>query len=235
MTNAKTGSWRGGVGWPALLLVLAVAGVLAGTAGAGTAYWLLSRYTLHLPVQAQRLQVQLPADLPVEVEILPQAAADAPLQAIPVRIDERFRTLVRVDTQVPVRMTVPFRGEVPVDITLPLKTRVKTRVLGIEMELPVEGRIPLQFNLPVDLSIPIDQTLPMRFDLPVTTRINQTVNVQVPTQQAARIRLREARLDVTVNDSEIAVPLAWLWLVGPGRDGEPAPQLGPLRTPPPRP
>ncbi len=232
MTSAKAGLWRDGVSWPALCLVLALVAVLAGTAGAGAAYWLLSRYTLHLPVQAQRLQVNLPGELPVEVEIQPQAATDGDtLQEIPVQIDEQFRTQVRVDTQIPVRMTVPFRGEVPVNITLPLDTRVRTRVLGMNLELPIQGQIPLRFSLPVDLSIPINQTLPMRFDLPVTTRIRQTVGVKVPTQQTARIRLRDPRLEVMVSDSEIAVPLAWLWLAGSGQDAGDLPQLGPLRAP----
>ncbi|HXG28235.1 MAG TPA: hypothetical protein VNJ47_05230, partial [Nevskiales bacterium] len=159
MADAQTPWRRAGVSWPALLLLLAVLAVAAAAAGAGAAYWLVLRYTLHVPVPAQPLRVRLPEQLPVEVEILPQPPGEGvTLQEIPVQIDERFATRVRVDTQVPVRLAVPFRGEVPVDITLPLKTRVRTRVLGMSLELPVEGEIPLQFRLPVDVSIPIDRS-----------------------------------------------------------------------------
>ncbi|MGH8458413.1 MAG: hypothetical protein ACRESV_03600, partial [Nevskiales bacterium] len=152
------------------------------------------------------------------------------LREFPVRVNDSFRTVVRVDTRVPIRMNVPFRGQVPVDLTLPLKTRVRTRVLGVNMELPIEGEIPLRFSLPVDLSIPIDQTVPMKFDLPVNTHIDQMVNVKVQTQQAARIRLRESTLPVALQAGEIAVPLSWLSLTAPADNGE-ATRLGPLARP----
>jgi len=98
------------------------------------------------------------------------------------------------------------------------------------MELPVEGEIPLRFSLPVDLLIPIDQTVPMKFDLPVNTHINQLVKVQVQTQQAARISLRDPTMPVTLQAGEIAVPLSWLSLVGPENNGPPS-RLGPLQPP----
>lgn len=216
---------------PVLALCLALL-LAAGLAGAGAAWWVLSRYTLSLPLRSQPLQVRLPDTLPVEVEILPQPVdGNAPTQTLPVRIDDTFRTTVRVDTRVPIRMQVPFRAEVPVDITLPVKTRVRTRLLGVAMELPIEAEIPLRFSLPVSLDIPIDQSVPMKLDLPVSTRINQIVNVQVQTQQTARILLRQPVLEVVLDDGEISVPLSWLSLLGPQKNGAPS-RLGPISLPP---
>lgn len=236
MDLEKNSRIHAGMGWRSLLLALALFAVISAATGAGVAYWILMRYTLHLPLQTQRLNVILPEQLPVEVEILSQdevtaTGDDIALREFPVQINDYFKTVVRVDTQLPIRMTVPFHGEVPVNLTLPLDTKVKTRVLGINMELPIKGEIPLRFNLPVDLLIPIDQTLPMKFDLPVNTHINQMVNVKVRTQQAARIRLRDPNLAVTVQEGEISVPLSWLSLVAPASNGE-AQQLGPLARPP---
>jgi hypothetical protein len=224
------------VSWRGLLLVLLFLVVLSAAAGAGAAWWVMLRFTLHLPLQPQQVEVRLPEDLPVQVEVAPQdpdSAADVPMQSFPVRVNDTFRTVVRVDTRVPVRMRVPFRGEVPVNLDLPINTRVKTRVLGLPLEVPVEGVIPLRFSLPVDMVIPIDQVIPMKFDLPVRTHIDQTVRVQVQTRQTARIHLHDPTLAVTLQAGEIAVPLSWLSLVGPG-NGEPT-RLGPLVQPPLRP
>lgn len=235
MVSAANSRISAGVSWRSLLLMLALFALVSATAGAGAAYWILMRYTLHLPMETQRLNVLLPEHLPVDVEILQQDAAvvtdAATLREFPVHIDDTFKTVVRVDTRVPVRMTVPFQGVVPVNMTLPLNTKIKTRVLGVNMELPIEGEIPLRFSLPVDLSVQIDQTLPMKFDLPVNTRINQRVNVKVQTQQAARIRLRDPRLPVTLQEGEIAVPLSWLSLTALP-DNDEATRLGPLARPP---
>ncbi len=225
------------VSWRGLLLALLLFALVSAAAGGITAYWILSRYSLQMPLRAQALQVRLPEQLPVEVEIFPPALDDpalrqaANLQVLPIHIDERFKTVVRVDTRLPIRMNVPYKGDIPVDITLPLKTKVRTRVLGINMELPVEGEIPLRFRLPVDLLIPIEQTLPMKLDLPVETRINQIVHVKIPTRQAARITLQEPSLDVILEKGEIAVPLSWLSLVRDGGMGEET-RLGPLAYPP---
>jgi hypothetical protein len=221
------------VSWHGLLLTLLLLVLLSAAAGAAAAYWVILRYTLHLPLQAQQVKVVLPDQLPVAVEVMPPEAvaeAGASTQEFPVRVDDTFRTVVRVDTRFPVRMSVPFRGEVPVDLTLPVNTKVRTRVLGVPLQVPVEGEIPLHFKLPVDLMIPIDQVLPLKFDLPVSTRIDQTVRVRVQTRQLARIRLHDPNLPVTLQSGEIAVPLAWLSLVGPG-NGEPE-RLGPLAQPP---
>lgn len=223
------------VSWRGLLLTLALLVVVSAAAGAGAAYWVMQRYALHMPLRTQTLSVRLPAELPVEVEILPQApeaTADDPGQTFPVRVNDTFSTTVRVNTRFPLKMNVPFRGEIPVDLDLPVSTTIRTRVLGVPLELPVEGEIPLHFRLPVDLVIPIDQTLPMKFDLPVSTRIDQTVNVEVRAQQHARIRLRDAPLPVTVLSGEVAVPLSWLSLVGPDEDAVFG-RLGPLRHPEP--
>ncbi len=221
-----------GVSWPMLLLVIALVIVACAATAAGTAYWVIKRYTLHMPLDNQRLNVQLPEQLPVEVEILQQDNAvmtDASeMRAFPVLIDENFRSRVRVDTRVPIRMNVPFKGEVPVDITVPVDTTVKTRVLGINMELPITASIPLRFNLPVDLVIPIEQTVPMHLDLPVNTHIKQQVTVRVQTRQAARIRLQEPVLEVDLQGSEIAVPLSWVSLTAPANNGNPV-TLGPMR------
>ncbi len=238
MTSIANARISAGVSWRGLLLMLVLFAVVSAAAGAGAAYWILLRYTLHLPLMGQPLKVLLPEHLPVEVEILPQEVASKPdesvMRTFPVRINDTFKTVVRVDTQIPIRMNVPYRGEVPVDLTLPVNTKVRTRVLGVNLELPVEGEIPLRFKLPVDLMIPIDQVLPMKFDLPVNTRIDQMVNVKVQTQQAARIRLYDPALAVTLQAGEIAVPLSWLSLVGPADNGEPS-RLGPLAQPPPKP
>jgi hypothetical protein len=232
MSTALHSQTRAAVGWRGLLAMFALFAVVSAATGAGAAYWILKRYTLHLPLDTQHLNVRLPEHLPVEVEILPQdTTAATELRDFPVRVNDNFKTVVRVDTRVPVRINVPFRGEVPVDLVLPLKTRVKTRVLGVNMELPIEGEIPLRFKLPVNLMIPIDQTLPMKFDLPVNTRIDQIVNIQVQTLQAARIRLRDPGLRVTLQDGEFVVPLSWLSLTAPTDNGE-ASQLGPLARPP---
>lgn len=229
IVNSQT---RAVPGWRSLLLMFVLFAVVSAATGAGVAYWILVRYTLHLPLETQRLNVLLPELMPVEVEILPQdTTAATELRDFPVHINDNFKTVVRVDTRIPVRMNVPFRGEVPVDLVLPVKTRVKTRVLGVNMELPIEGNIPLRFKLPVDLMIPINQTLPMKFDLPVNTHIEQAVNIKVQTQQAAQIRLREPSLAVTLQRSEFAIPLSWLSLTAPADNGK-ATQLGPLASPP---
>lgn len=230
--SASAGTYRTSVSSLArqlglILLVLAVC--LA--AGAGGAYWVLARYSVHVPLHEQALQVSMPDDLPVSVEVVGAGdigAAVADERGVPVRLDEYLDVNVMVDTEVPVNTEVHYRGSLPVKARIPVDTQMKTQLMGMDVMVPVQGTIPVDLALPVDLRIPINQAVKFKFTAPVRARVNQTVYIPVRAKLAARIRFDDPSLQIMVRQAQLALPLDQIWLTGPSPFGRGERALGPL-------
>lgn len=213
------------------LILLSLSALLA---GAGMTYWLLAHYTAHLPLQNQTLNVAMPPDLPVRVDVINAGAADvatdpAPSESgIPVRLNETLNLKVSFDSMVPLRMEVRYHGEIPVKTTVPLNTTVSTRVLGVPLNLPVQGEIPLELKLPVDLKIPIDQPVRLRFTAPLSAQIDQVVHIPLRARLDARIQFADPIIPITVREAELGLPLNALSLSGPPLFGDAIVTLGPI-------
>lgn len=225
--NKQSASWRRLLA-PALLVIF-----FAAAAGAAGAYWMLARYTAHVPLRDQSLEAILPPDLPVRVEVLSaQGAAGAEgsddAQGVPVRLHETLHLNADFDAEVPLRMTVHYRGEIPVKAQVPVNTQIQTRVLGIAMTLPIQGAIPLDLKLPVDLVIPVNQAVRLKFSAPVTARVDQVVHIPLRAELDTRIRFTDATIPIRVRRAELELPLKRLSLSGPALVGGGLWTFGPL-------
>ncbi len=200
--------------WRRVVALLVLLTVLAAAAGAIAATFVVSRFTAYVPLDDQQLKIVMPDQLPVQVELLADSTDAQP--GVPVRLNERLKLEVAFDTMVPLKLTVNYRGAIPVRADIPINTTVRTRVLGVEMELPIEGSIPLDLSLPVDLAIPIDQSVRLKFTAPVTAQIDQLVHIPLRATLDAKVRFDDPRIPVTVEDTQLALPLRDLRLGGPG-------------------
>jgi hypothetical protein len=227
---ARPPSWKG------IISLLLLTAVIAAAVGALIATLVVSGFTAHVPLLDQRLNIVMPPDLPVQVEVLQAGAPGAPPDAstgVPVRLNETLKLNVDFDTMVPLRMNVRYRGSIPVKTDIPINTQVRTRVLGVTMTLPIEGSIPLNLSLPVDLNIPIDQLVRLKFSAPLSGRINQIVHIPLRASLEARIRFADPLIPITVRQTELALPLRDLWLSGPTPLGGTPWKLGPMADPAP--
>lgn len=188
-----------------VILVLVAVAAVAGVAGG---QWVLRHAVVHVPLHDQPLAVRMPADMPVTVEVL---AAGAPGAAnrdgVPVRLREQLQLRVDMDAEVPLALTVRYVGEIPVRAEIPVDTAIDTRVMGVNMTLPIKGTIPLDFMLPLDLTIPIEQDVRLDFSAPMSAHIDQDVTIPLRAGLDARIRFGEAPIDLMLQESELVLPL----------------------------
>lgn len=205
-TAPATGISRGG-----LLLAFLGFGVFSSALGAAATWWVLSHYSVQVPIIGQPLSISLPDELPVKVDILEPKPGEPPMQELgklPLRLEDTLKVNIKLDTTIPLQMVVPLQTNIPIKGVVPLDTWISTRVLGIPMRLPVSGKVPLDFKLPLNLRIPIDQPVRIKFTAPIDVHVNDTIEVPMRAGQAMRIRFETDTLPITIKSGEFTVPLS---------------------------
>lgn len=179
-----------------------------------------SRCAARVSLAGQTLNVAMPADLPVDVEVieagpprLPEPASSS-ASGVPVRLKETLSLVAHIDARVPLKTTVRYVGRIPIKASVPLNATVRTTVLGIPITAPVRGEMPIDLQLPVDLSIPIDQPIHLKLDAPITATIDQVVHIPLRANLKTRISFADASIPVGVTPSELTLPLAKIRLTG---------------------
>lgn len=211
------------VSWRAFLLYQFIWLALAAGAGAGGAYWLITRYNLAVPVMDQNLRIKLPDQLQVGIELVQMqpeaqvAGEDVEMVFLPLHLKDSLEVMTEVDAMVPLKLNVPYEGEVQVRATLPIDMTVETRFLGIPMNMPVKADVPIDALIPVKMSVPIDQKIRIKMKMPVKATLDHKVNIPIPAKQTAKIAMESDAMDITVQDSEIMMPLSGVTLKRPER------------------
>jgi len=102
--------------------------------------------------------------LPIDAEIALQEHVDVPVN-------------LQIDQVIPVDIVVPFseQVDVPIDEIIRIDERFTIRVLGQDVEVPIQGNIPIK----LDVRVPIDKQIPIRADIPVAFPISETLPVEM--------------------------------------------------------
>ena len=189
------------VTWKALiltsLLLLTLMTALAGAA----AWWAFGHMAARVVLRDQPADIRLPESLAVKAAVS-KAIHVRVHQVLPVRVPidqvlsipmpDAIEVKVHLETSVPIALDIPVEHTLQVDQSFDLDTTVRTRVLGIPINLPIKGRIPLKAQVPIKLVVPVRQTLPVVLDVPATVRLSEPLRARVQTVIEARIPIRES-------------------------------------------
>jgi hypothetical protein len=224
------------VSWRALLPLLALVGVLSTVMGMLGSWWFLGHFQARVPLGGQPMVVTMPEGVPVQVAVdavETGTEANAAARSIPMRFKETMRVVAHIDSRIPINTVVPYHAEIPLKTTLHVDTKAKTRILGIDVTLPVVADIPVDLTIPVDLSVPINQKVPLKMSLPVKADIDQIVQIPVPGSFTSRLSFPQGPMRLDIQGTDMQVPLWAVTLqgtlpalgpveLGPVRQGSPA-------------
>lgn len=228
------------VTWRLLILTVACLMVAMGALSGAVAWWAWHNLAARVVLTEQQAEIALPKELAVRAQVDQKVLVTLD-QSLPVRvpfqqdvsipIEGEIPIQVSVDTVVPIAIDVPVKHTLQVDQVIELDTRVKTRLLGFEVTLPIKGRIPVKADVPIDLSIPVRKDLPValtteakvRMAEPLRTRIDTVIETRVPIKAAMALPITEPvaalltfpqqRVQAGLNLMNLTVPLADVTLV----------------------
>lgn len=163
---------------------LFIAAILAGAALG----WLLNDFQLTIQVRQQKAQVhingpvsaQVEMPRPVSVRMQGKIEAQVPIdQTIAVPVKDTIHTLITIKHSVPIKTNILINQKIPINQTVHVDGKVKVKILGKDIELPVRGDIPIKATIPVHFTIPINQNIPLNFSVPVNSQVDMTLQVPI--------------------------------------------------------
>ena len=162
-------------GWIALIVI--VVGLVLG-------FVLYTRIIIGIGLKEQAAILQLPEELVVQTRTTDLAAITLQGQvdvAVPFKdeglalpLKGSYRTLMSLDTEVPLRMVIEYNDVIPVETSVSLDTDASL-VSPLLPRLPIRGDIPLTIDVPVSLTIPVDTVIRFVYDGPVLVGMDQTI------------------------------------------------------------
>lgn len=212
--------------------------VIATVCGVLLAIWVFKYFNIYIPLENQKVSIDLQEPLQAEVQILDALSVDVTGNidaSIPIKenlnIDVKQTLTPRVyfDNDVPIKTTIPVREILNVDQILPIDTKVKVKILGRDITLPLKGDIPIVLNVPIRMDIPLEQKVKMKFDVPIRADLKQNLiipidevldanipiaghlNVPIKTALKATVDVKNT-LAVNIEKGEMVVPLKSLRL-----------------------
>lgn len=221
------------VTWRHLILSALLLLLCMGSLSAAAAWWAWHNLAARVVLKEQMADVVLPRELAVrarveqkvQVKVDENVSVRVPIQQdLTIPLDGDIPIQVSIDTAVPIAIDVPIKHVLKVDQTIDLDTKVRTRVLGFEMNLPVQARIPVKTDVPIDLTIPVRKTLPValvtqakvRLHEPLRTHVDTVIDTQVPIKAAltlpvtapvaARLTFPDQHVQAGLNLMDITVP-----------------------------
>lgn len=189
------------VTWRFLLLsVLGLIVSLSALLGAG-AWWVWDNLAAHLVLRDQAASINMPSELAVRASVSNkvQVRIDQTLKVkVPVHenlsipITEPIPLTVGVETSVPIQFDVPIEHTLHVDQVIDLDTKVKTRILGFNVTLPIQGKVPLKAEVPISLVIPIRKQVPVSLNAPALIRLAEPLNARIDAVMNTEVPIRES-------------------------------------------
>ncbi|RZI81427.1 MAG: hypothetical protein EOP38_19390 [Rubrivivax sp.] len=193
--HPSTVTWR-------TLILSAVAMLLVMTAvAAGGAYWAWQRLSAHVVLRDQSAQISMPAELAVRASVSNQVQVrlDQTLrlkvpvhETLSIPITDPIPLTVSIETSVPINLDVPIEHTLHVDQVIELDTKVKTRILGLPVTLPIKGKVPLKADVPISLVIPVRKQVPVSLNTPALIRLNEPLSAKIDTLLDTQVPIRES-------------------------------------------
>jgi hypothetical protein len=221
------------VTWRHLILTAVLLLTLMGGLSGAAAWWAWHNLAARVVLKEHQAEIVLPKELSVQAQVEQKVQIKLD-QTLPVRVpiqqdlviplENEIPVKVSIDTIVPIAIDVPVKHTIKVDQIIELDTRVKTRVLGFDMTLPIQGRIPVKADVPIDFSIPVRKELPValvtaakvRITEPLRTRIDTVIETRVPIKAsmslpvtapvAARLTFPQQHVAAGLNLMDLTVP-----------------------------
>jgi hypothetical protein len=113
-----------------------------------------------------RLQKNIPLELPIQTTL--QVPVD---ETFLIPIADSFA--VEMDSPLFIDEQIRVHSEMPLDIT------VQTRILGMDLSVPIQGSVPIDITFPLQQQIGVKGALSLRVTEPLRVHIRQTLEVPV--------------------------------------------------------
>ncbi|MDI1258389.1 hypothetical protein [Aquabacterium sp.] len=187
--------------WRTLVLsTLALLLVMTAVAGFG-AHWAWQNLAAHVVLRDQEASISMPSELAVRASVSNkiEVRIDQSLRLkVPVRetlripITDPIPLNVIVETSVPINFDVPIEHTLHVDQVIDLDTKVKTRILGFAVTLPIQGKVPLKADVPIRLVIPVRKQVPVSLNTPALIRLAEPLSARIDTVMNTVVPIRES-------------------------------------------
>lgn len=179
---------KSSIDWRTVTASVVASGALLLLFTAVVVFIVLPNYVLQMGMAQQALSIELPATLPVQVQLAEpiNARMDSAIQLsvpidqkLPMRIDERLFLDVHFDADIPLDFEVVIDNDVAVD------SMMQTTVFGVPMTLPIKGK------LPVHMIVPISQTMPLKFSAPISVDLKKAFEIELKTTLDTAVEIHE--------------------------------------------
>lgn len=207
--------------------------VIASLCGVMLAIWVFQHFNIYIPLENQKVNIDLQEPLQAKVKIHDALDVDVKGRVnaeIPIReklnipLTQTLTPRVYFDNQVPIKTIIPVREVLNVDQNLAVDTRVKVKILGKDISLPLKGTIPIQLKVPIEMDVPLEQKVHLKFDAPVKTVLKEnlqipldtTLKTNIPIQGKLNVPIKTAlqatvdvqnTLPIEIKQGELKIPL----------------------------
>jgi hypothetical protein len=139
--------------------------VLASVCGVLIAIWMFKHFNIYIPLENQKVSIDLQEPLQAEVKIHDALDVDVTGRVnaeIPIRenlnipLTQTLTPRVYFDNQVPIKTTIPVRETLKINQNMPVDTKVQVKVMGRDVTLPLKGNIPIQLDVPIHIDVPLE-------------------------------------------------------------------------------
>lgn len=211
---------------------------VAAASGIAIALWVFQHFKIYIPLEDQAVNIDLQEPLQAKVQIHDALDVDVTGRVktvIPIRenlsvpIQQTLNPIVHFDNQVPIKTIIPVRENLIVNQDLAVDTKVKVRVLGKDISLPLKGMIPIKLDVPIEMDVPLDQLVHLKFEAPVQANLKENLRIPLKTDLDVDIPVEghlnapvktalEASVDVQntlpikIKKGELVIPLNTLTL-----------------------
>jgi hypothetical protein len=189
------------VTWRTLILTAVVLVVALTAIAGGGAYWFWNHWAAHLVLRDQEALITMPSELAVRASVSNkvQVRLDQTLrikvpvhETLSIPITDPIPLTVSVETSVPINFDVPIEHTLHVDQVIDLDTKVKTRILGFPVTLPIQGKVPLKADVPISLVIPVRKQVLVSLNTPALIRLVEPLSAKIDTVLDTQVPIRES-------------------------------------------
>lgn len=211
---------------------------VSAASGIAIALWVFQHFKIYIPLEDQAVNIDLQEPLQAKVQIHDALDVDVTGRVkttIPIRenlsvpIQQTLNPIVHFDNQVPIKTIIPVRENLIVDQNLAVDTKVKVRILGKDITLPLKGSIPIKLDVPIEMDVPLDQLVHLKFEVPVQADLKENLriplktdlNVDIPVEGHLNAPVKTAleasvnvqnTLPIKIQKGELVIPLNTLSL-----------------------
>ncbi len=126
----------------------------------------------------------VPLSATVDTEISIPLDYDVPL-SLPIKtvvsIPFDQTVTLELDEVVPVRLVHTFNIDKGIKLqgTLPIDTVMKTKLLGVNTDLPIDVDIPIDIVMPIKEELQLDEVIPLHLAKPIPIRLKEDVEIPI--------------------------------------------------------